>query len=104
MKTFVIHGLLTRNPSGRHTRERYAHSNLVYNVDDSVTFDDIEYVLRNTINRAVPYDIREKEHLGYVIGMDKERVHDGGPVLNRVALNRKLKRDIDNLDWVQPHR
>lgn len=102
MKTFVIHGLLTRAPSGRHSREKYAHSDLVYNVEDSVTFDDIEYVMRNSVLRTVPVDIRAGQKLEYVIGMDKERVGAGGPILNRVAFSRKLKKDIDNLDWVQP--
>jgi len=103
MKTFVIHGLLTRAPSGRHTREKYAHTDLVYNTDDSVSFEDIEYVMRNAnLSRTVPIDIRTGQKLDYVIGMDKERMGDGGPKLNRVAMMAKLKKDLNNLDWVQP--
>jgi len=103
MKTFVIHGLLTRSPSGRHSKEKYAHTDLVYNTDDSVNFEDIEYAMRNSgINRAVPYDIREKEPLNYVIGVDRERKDEGGPRLNRVALMKKIVKDINGLDWVQP--
>ena len=103
MKTFVIHGLLTRSPAGRHARERYAHTDLVYNTDDSVNFEDIEYAIRKSgINRAVPYDIRTREKLDYVIGLDKERAYTGGPKLNRVALMKKIVKDINELDWVQP--
>lgn len=105
IKTYVIHGLLTRPPGGRGTREKYAYTDLVYNVDESVSFDDIDYILRKAnIHRTVPIDIRTNQKLDFVIGMDKERVHDGGPVLNRVALNKKLIHDINNLDWVQPQR
>lgn len=81
----------------------YAHTDLVYNTDDSVSFEDIEYVMRNAnLSRTVPIDIRTGQELDYVIGMDKERVGDGGPKLNRVAMMAKLKKDLNNLDWVQP--
>ena len=103
MKTFVIHGLLTRPPNARKTREKYAHTDLVYNVEDGVSFDDIERVLyQANIRRSVPYDIRANQKLDFVIGMDKERAGSGGQILNRVGFTKKLLNDINNLDWVQP--
>lgn len=104
MKTYVIYGLLTKEPGRRGSKERYAYTNLVYNTDDGVSFDDIEYVLRNAgIKRVVPIDIRTGQKLDYVIGLDRERSGEGGVILNRIAFNKKLKNDLNNeIDWVNP--
>ena len=103
IKTYVFHGLLTRAPGARHTREQYAHIDLVYNVDEGVTFDDIDYVFRQLkIARTVPIDIRTGEKLDFVIGVDNDRISDGGPTLNRVAFNKQLTNDVKKLWWVQP--
>lgn len=103
MKTYVVHGLFTKPPLSRHNREQYAHVDLVYNVDDSISFDDIDYVLRKAqIARAVPIDIRTGEKLDFVIGVDNDRRTDGGPILNRVAFNKQLTNDVKKLWWVQP--
>jgi len=103
-KTYVIYGLLTRSPTGRGRREPYAYTNLVYNVDDSVSFEDVEYIMQRIarIKRSVPYDIRTNEKLDYVIGLDKERSNEGGKVLSRLAFNKKFAQDLNNLDWVYP--
>ena len=101
--TYVIHGLLTRNPSGRHSREQYAHVNLVYNTEPSITWDDIDFYLSKlNLRRTVPVDIRTGQKLEYVIGLDKERADEGGQILNRVAFSRKIQSDLKKLDWVQP--
>lgn len=102
-KTYVVHGLLTRNPSGRNSKEQYAHINLVYNVDASVSFEDIDYYLsKMNLKRAVPVDIRTGEKLDYVIGLDSERSSEAGVPLNRIAFKRQFEKDLKNLDWVQP--
>src|SRR5574343_133929 len=102
MKTYVIHGLFTRNPSGRNTREQYAHVNLVYNTDDSVSWEDIDfYMSKLNVKRTVPIDIRTGEKLDYVIGLDKDRRDEGNRIpLNRLAFKKSLERDLKNLDWV----
>lgn len=104
MKTYVIHGLFTRNPSGRNVREQYAHVNLVYNTDDSVSWEDIDFYLSKlNVKRTVPVDIRTGEKLDYVIGLDRDRRDEGNRIpLNRIAFKKSLERDLKNLDWVQP--
>ena len=103
--TYVIHGLFTRPPSGRKSREQYAHVNLVYNVEPGISMEDVAFTLdRMRISRAVPIDIRTGEKVEYIISVDKERERsgEGGRILNRVGFSKQLEKDINNLEWVQP--
>ena len=101
--TYVIHGLFTRPPGVRKSREKYAHVNLVYNVEPGISMADVVFALdRQRISRTVPIDIRTGAKVEYIISVDKERISEGGQVLNRYGFQKKLEKDINNLEWVQP--
>lgn len=98
MKTIVIMGMLVKSPSRGHTRGDYADINIAYNVDDSVTIDDVIFYIDKRVNRSVPLRWQTGEKLDYVVGIDRDR-NTGKAPMNRVAFTRMLARDIDNLDW-----
>ena len=82
----------------------YADIEKVYNVDDSVTIDDVYFYLNKRNTRPIPIKITDNEpvrKLSFAISMDSNRSHDADikKPLNRVMFARKLEADLKNLDW-----
>ena len=104
MKTVVISGTVAKRTGNQ--KGNYADIEKVYNVDDSVTVDDVYYYLEKRNARAIPIKIdgSEVKKLSFVISMDSNRANDADikKPLNRVMFARKLEADLKTLDWQIP--
>ena len=79
----------------------YAAIDLVYNVDDSVSVDDIHYYISNRNYRITNKDNVNGIEYDYSVGIDSERKWDAQnkKPLSRIAFGRQLDKDFRKLDW-----
>jgi len=107
MKTIVVSGMLVKS-SGR-DRGDYSDVDFVYNVDDSVTVDDVIYFINRHGARAVPART-DGTRLSFVAYVDSERKVDEkrevkkGRILNRVGLSKAIAKDMQTIDWSEDKR
>ncbi len=107
MKTIVVHGMLVKD-SGR-DRGDYSDVDFVYDVDDSVTVDDVIFYINRHGARAVPTRT-DGTKLSFVVSVDSERKTDDkrevkkGRVLNRVGVSKAIRKDMATVSWETPEK
>jgi len=106
MKTIVIHGMVVRT-DGRNAHD-YSDVDLVYNVEDSVSVDDVIYYLNKSGVRPVPVKT-DGTKLSYAVGIDNERKREAMKgakpnVLSRIAFKKQFEKDLKKVEWHTPKR